>query len=420
MVDACICTIGDEILIGQIIDTNSAFISKRLNESGIRVTQKLSVGDDYSQISKTLKSISQEFKVVVITGGLGPTKDDITKKVLEDFSGSSGSVMNQQQFQIIKDIFSFRGVAISELNTRQAMVPDKCTVIPNFKGTAPGMLFKLENGHLLFSLPGVPYEMEAMMDDVIEHIIDNFKPANIYHRTIATYGLPESTLSERIEKWENSLPKEIKLAYLPNPATGIKLRLSSYSGDKNFVINTIDKYVKELKEILPEDIIYGEGETSLEKEVVSILKKQSLTLSVAESCTGGKISSILVSIPGVSSFFKGGFVTYSNSSKINHLGVDPLVLENYGAVSKECSIMMATGCKNRFNTDVALSITGIAGPEGATQGKPVGTVWISVAIFNNVESHTIRFFGDRERNIIRFSSEALNFLRKMLIRHLKA
>jgi nicotinamide-nucleotide amidase len=414
-IEACICTIGDEILIGQIVDTNSAFISSRLNEAGIKVASMVSIGDDFDQIIENLTRITKDFNIVVITGGLGPTKDDITKKALAHFTGCNKFTTSREQLGIIDRIFKNRGMTVTQTNIDQATVPANCVVIPNEKGTAPAMVFNIDSTTILFSLPGVPYEMEALLPYVIEKINQKFLPRNICHRTICTYGIPESTLSDMLTTWESSLPPEIKLAYLPNPATGIRLRLSTYNGDKNASRSLIEGYIKSLKEILSPGIIYSEQDDTLESVVSRLIEESGMTVSVAESCTGGKISSLLVSKPGASNYYKGGVITYSNESKISILNVDPYIIDKHGAVSRECASQMAEGCRLLFGTDIAISTTGIAGPDGGTDSKPVGTIWTAVSVKGKVHCAQSLFFGDRERNLIRFTSEAFNFLRKELI-----
>lgn len=414
MIEACICTIGDEILIGQIVDTNSGFISRELNKLGIKVSSIVSIGDNFKDIVNTLETLTEKYPVVLTTGGLGPTKDDITKNALLKLTGSDEMCLDNEQLGVIIDICSRRGIELSDLNRDQAMVPKSCSVLVNRKGTAPGMFFKtFSKNSLLFSLPGVPYEMESLMPKVSELIVSNLKTEQIIHKTIVTFGVAESVLATLLNEWESSLPPQIKLAYLPNPAIGIRLRLSVYGGDKRESVDLINRYSNELYGILG-DIIYGESDDTLERVIFKILLNEGKSLSVAESCTGGKISSILTSISGSSGIFKGGAVVYSNESKIAILGLNSEIIEKYGAVSKECAEEMAIGAKRVFNTDYAISATGVAGPNGGTPEKPVGTIWIAVAGDGFVVSKKTIFAGDRERNTIRFSSEALNFLRLVL------
>jgi len=414
MIEACICTIGDEILIGQIVDTNSAYISRELNRLGIKVSSIVSIGDNIQEIEETLRELTEKYPIVITTGGLGPTKDDITKNALLRLTGTNESCINNEQLNIIQEICSRRGIELSELNRNQALVPISCSVLVNTKGTAPGMFFKTgSKDSLLFSLPGVPYEMESLMTKVSELIVNNIKTEHITHKTIVTFGIAESMLSALLDQWERALPPQIKLAYLPNPAIGIRLRLSVYGGDKIDANELTSKYSNELKGILG-DIIYGESDDTLESVIFKILLNGRKTVSVAESCTGGRISSNLTSIPGSSEIFKGGIVAYSNESKIAILGVNSKIIEKYGAVSKECAEEMAIGARKIFSSDYAISATGVSGPNGGTSEKPVGTIWIAVSGDGFVVSKRAIFSGDRERNTIRFSSDALNFLRLVL------
>jgi nicotinamide-nucleotide amidase len=416
MIEACICTIGDEILIGQIVDTNSAYISKELNKLGIKVSSIISIGDNIQEIINTLAAVTEKYPIVITTGGLGPTKDDITKNALLKLSGSDEMYLDNEQLGIIKDICTKRGIELSDLNRDQALVPKSCSVLINRKGTAPGMFFKTSSiNSLLFSLPGVPYEMEALMPKVSELIEMSIKTEQIIHKTIVTFGVAESMLATMLNDWESSLPPQIKLAYLPNPAIGIRLRMSVYGGDKNESIELINRCSNELYNILG-DIIYGESDDTLESTIFKTLISEGKSLSVAESCTGGRISSILTSISGSSQMFKGGAVVYSNESKIAILGLNSKIIEDYGAVSKECAEEMAIKAREIFETDYAISATGVAGPTGGTAEKPVGTIWIAVAGDGFVLSRKNIFTGDRERNTIRFSSEALNFFRLVLKR----
>src|SRR3989339_184351 len=413
MINAAICTIGDEILIGQIVDTNSAYISRELNGIGVRVTTKISIGDNFDDILKSLRICISENDLVVVTGGLGPTKDDITKKVLSVLTKSQSFYYHDEQLEFIKMICNKRGLEVSDLNRDQALVPNNCIVIPNKMGTAPGMVFDLGEGSnkkMLVSLPGVPYEMEGMMPYVNNLISKKLSPGYIHHKTIVTYGIAEASLAKMLEEWEDNLDKDVKLAYLPNPAIGIRLRLSVYNRERESSIKIVDRYLTELKSKLG-SLVYGEGEDTLETLIFSILKNKGKRLAIAESCTGGTIMSRLVSIPGSSEIICGGVITYSNESKINLLKVQPETLDKYGAVSRECAQEMALGVKELYNADYAIATTGIAGPGGGTDMKPVGSVWVSVAGDFGIDSSYKVFTGDRTRNITRFSSEALNFLR---------
>ncbi|OFZ09200.1 MAG: hypothetical protein A2322_09250, partial [Bacteroidetes bacterium RIFOXYB2_FULL_39_7] len=319
MINAAICTIGDEILIGQIVDTNSAYISRELNGIGVRVTTKISIGDNFDDILKSLRICISENDLVVVTGGLGPTKDDITKKVLSVLTKSQSFYYHDEQLEFIKMICNKRGLEVSDLNRDQALVPNNCIVIPNKMGTAPGMVFDLGEGSnkkMLVSLPGVPYEMEGMMPYVNNLISKKLSPGYIHHKTIVTYGIAEASLAKMLEEWEDNLDKDVKLAYLPNPAIGIRLRLSVYNRERESSIKIVDRYLTELKSKLG-SLVYGEGEDTLETLIFSILKNKGKRLAIAESCTGGTIMSRLVSIPGSSEIICGGVITYSNESKIN-------------------------------------------------------------------------------------------------------
>lgn len=417
MIDACILTIGDEILIGQIIDTNSAYISQTLNSIGVRVTKKLSIGDDSEIIRATLEEITYNHNITIITGGLGPTKDDITKKSLCSFFKSDSFHYDETQLSYIKEICAKRGIEVSDLNRDQALVPDNCTVINNSKGTAPGMFFRVKRDgkpdSLIFSLPGVPYEMESLLPEVCRIIENSLATESITHKTIIVFGIAESALAQKLDIWERALPGDIKLAYLPNPSLGIKLRLSKYGGDGEDSKKLIEGLSEDLCSILG-DLVYGEENDTLEKVVSDILRKNKKTLSVAESCTGGRISSLLTTNAGASDIFMGGTVVYSNDSKTKLIGVNPETINRFGAVSRECAEEMASGVRKRLGTDFSIAATGIAGPEGGSVEKPVGTIWIAVCGEDFTVSRCSVFTGDRERNIVRFASEALNFFRLSL------
>lgn len=416
MIEAVLCTIGDEILIGQIVDTNSTFISKALNSIGVKVAEIVSIADSSEEIIQTLNRLTTQYKIVILTGGLGPTKDDITKKSIATFFKCDQFITSNEQLQIIEKIFASRGMKVTPINYQQALVPSICEVITNNKGTAPAMLFKSLNGGVLFSLPGVPYEMEALMEKVLEIIKARFELPKIYHKTIITYGVAESHLAEQLSEWEDSLPQDVKLAYLPNPTIGIRLRLSLYNGEKDGKgAKLIEQYGKELKALLTPAVQYGEDNDTLASVITELLKRMGATLSIAESCTGGKLASTMTELSGVSSIFTGGVVTYSNSAKVSLLKVDPQIIEEYGAVSQECAEAMATGCNSIFKSDYSIAITGVAGPNGGTKEKPVGTAWISILTPTSIHSFSRIFTGDRERNILRTSSEALNLLRKVIL-----
>lgn len=415
MVTASICTIGDEILIGQIVDTNSSRIALALNAIGVKVNRMVSASDEEEDIIHTLSGCLQTSDVVVVTGGLGPTKDDITKKTLAKMTGAKGYIKSEEQYQIIKQILTARGIEMSDINIAQASVPDSCQVIINECGTAPCMQFEINRQPscppaLLFSLPGVPFETDAAIPKVIESIKSHFKLDNIFHKTICTFGIPESTLAKIIEEWENNLPENIHLAYLPNPLLGVRLRLSIYGVEKNQGEKELQEQSKQLQAIL-KDAIYGEGEDSPQAALGRLLKEQQATISTAESCTGGMIASLITSIPGASSYFHGGVVSYDNSVKINTLGIKKDTILRDGAVSKECVEQMAQGVRNLMKTHYAIATSGIAGPEGGTKNKPVGTLWVAIAGADFTLSKELHFKGDRKLNIERFASHAIDFMR---------
>ncbi len=421
MVTATICTIGDEILIGQIVDTNSSKISTALNSIGVKVVSMVSTSDTEADIINTVEGALKESNVVVITGGLGPTKDDITKKTLGKLTGATADVENQEQLEIITRILSARGmVPLSPLNRAQAMVPNSCKVIPNHYGTAPCMEFLLPDnkyGHksLIYSLPGVPFEAEAAIPKVLESIQGHFSLDKIFHKTICTFGIPESTLAQQIEEWEDNLPANLHLAYLPNPVLGVRLRLSIYGVDEQTGQAELAENEAKLKDLLG-DAIYGEGTDSLQKVIGNTLKERGMTVGVAESCTGGFLASLFTSQPGASEYFYGGVVSYDNSVKMNVLGVEKEVLDTYGAVSSECAEQMAAGARRVLGTDYAIATTGVAGPDGGTPEKPAGTVWVAVATPEGVTSKKFSFNSTRRNiNIERFAANALNMLRIQLI-----
>ena len=415
MTQASICTIGDEILIGQITDTNSAHISKALNSLGIKVTRMISIGDDHNDI---IESLSEELKrndIVVVTGGLGPTKDDITKKALSDLSRATGTKTDATQLQIIHDILSSRGLDILDINRAQANVPDTCEVIPNRLGTAPIMVFRFDEnrfGHksTLYSLPGVPFEALGALNDILDDIKASYGIASIYHKTVMTYGMAESALSKLIEPWENSLPSEIHLAYLPNPLTGVRLRFSVYGITAEEAEVMVEKEIAALRTLLG-DVIWSEEDDRFETYIGRMLTESGKTISCAESCTGGLISELFTSVPGSSGYFLGSVTSYANSVKTGILGVCEETIAKYGAVSSECVKEMAEGIRRITGSDFSVATSGIAGPGGGSTEKPVGLVWIAVSSENGTETFSHTYKNDRRRNIERFAASALNHLR---------
>jgi nicotinamide-nucleotide amidase len=414
MTGASICTIGDEILIGQITDTNSAHISRALNSLGIRVSRMVSIGDDHNVIIESLKQELLENEIVITTGGLGPTKDDITKNALAELSESRSYKTDERQLEIIHRILSARGLDVLDINRAQADVPENCDVIPNRLGTAPVMVFRFPEsrfGHkaTLYSLPGVPFEALGALEDILNDIKEHNSLSDIYHRTVMTYGIAESALSKKISDWEDNLPEDMHLAYLPNALTGVRLRLSIYGGSKAEQEERIESELKGLKAILG-DIVYSEKDDTLESAVGDLLKAYGKTLSTAESCTGGMISSLITSVAGSSLYFLGSVISYANEVKENVLGVPAEIIAEHGAVSSECVAAMAEGVRRITSSDYSVATSGIAGPGGGSEEKPVGTVWIGVSSDNGTETFRLKFNSDRKRNIERFSSSALHIL----------
>lgn len=405
-------TIGDEILIGQIVDTNSAWIAEKLNLIGIPVNRILSIPDSKIIIQKSIEEAFINSDIILMTGGLGPTNDDITKLTLNElFKGKL--IIHEPTLEHISTLFKNRGLGLTELNRKQAEIPDCCTVLLNKLGTAPGMWFEKE-GKILISLPGVPFEMIGLMENEVLPRLSSLNVDQIVvHRTIQTFGLPESFLAEKLSDWENQLPKLIKLAYLPSP-TSIRLRLSAYGEKDTNLSDLIEVEIKKLYKVIP-DYIYGEGEITLQEVIGQLLKLNNATLSTAESCTGGTIAHLITQIPGSSDYFKGSVVAYSNQVKEELLGVDPIIISQFGAVSKPVVEAMAKGVKEKLKTDYSIAVSGIAGPDGGTLEKPVGTVWIAIASNNSLYSKELKFTNDRARNIIRSSATALNMLRLMMI-----
>ena len=409
MINATIITIGDEILIGQIVDTNSASISRHLNKAGITVTEKLSIGDSAEQITSSLKQALERTNIVIITGGLGPTKDDITKHTLARFF-SSQMREDEAVARHVKSMLEARGIVYNELNHSQAMVPEKCQVLFNHHGTAPGMWFEDERGHVAISLPGVPFEMEHLMEDeVMPRLKARFTLRANIHRTMITSGLPESMLAERIAQWEDALPKCLKLAYLPSPNI-VRLRLSAYDrDDADSTRKEIDDQFDKLYHIIPEHIV-GFEDASVQALVHDLLTQHHLTLATAESCTGGTIASRFTAMSGSSQYFLCGVVSYSNEAKRDVLGVNYDDIMTYGAVSETVVRQMAEGARRISGADYAISTSGIAGPTGGSKEKPVGTVWMAVATPTRTISMMRNSGTDRSQIINRASAYAIEML----------
>lgn len=405
---ADIITIGDEILIGQIVDTNSAWIAARLGEIGVSIRRKYSIGDRREEIIDAVEESLAKSELVIITGGLGPTKDDITKRVLAEIFHSP-MVCDQETYERVERMMTARGIAFNDLNKGQAMVPECCTVLANHKGTAPGMWFERE-GRVVVSLPGVPFEMEALMlESVLPKVSEHFDLAAVVHKTAITYGLAESMMAEHIAAWEDALPPHLHLAYLPSPSQ-LRLRLSAYDMDKAQAEREIDEQFEQLLPLLG-DYFVGWGDTTVQSAVAEMLLAKGATLSAAESCTGGALSAKFTAMSGASEYFWGGVVSYDNSVKENVLGVSRSNLDTYGAVSEQVARQMAEGVRRVCGTTYGVATTGIAGPSGGTPDKPVGTVWMAVATPTRTIAKVVVHGKIRAVNIERAATAAINMLR---------
>ena len=406
-----IITIGDEILIGQIVDTNSAWMARELNKIGIRVKQISSVSDDKDHILKALAEAATRAKIVFITGGLGPTKDDITKKTLAEYFGV-GFVENKEALENVERIFVKYNRPLLDVNRLQAQVPANCEIILNRNGTAPGMWFNHE-GVIYISMPGVPFEMMYMMEgEVIPKIMANFKLPSIIHKTLLTVGEGESFLAERIADIEDELPPYIKLAYLPKLGQ-VRLRLSAFGEDEESLQKQIDVFAGKIIERIGA-VFVVDKDIALEKAILDKMTEKGLTLSIAESCTGGYISHLFTQHPGSSKVFLGGGVTYSNKLKEHILRVKHQTLEQFGAVSEQTAKEMVEGALLNFKSDFAISVTGVAGPDGGTVDKPVGTVWVAVSGFGKLLIKKYTFGNKRQQNIERSAVMALSMLNTLL------
>ena len=408
-----IITIGDEILIGQVIDTNSGWIAQELNLIGFRVKQITSVSDDKEHITEALKNAQQRADLIILTGGLGPTRDDKTKGVLCEFFNSP-LYFNEDAFKNIERIFNARGLKITVENRKQAELPEACIPLINYEGTAFGMWFE-RNQKVIVSLPGVPYEMKHLMtSEVIPRLLKKFKTPSVINKTVITQGIGESVLAEAIEKWEDDLPEFIKLAYLPSPGS-VKLRLSAAGENNSELSFIINQHLGSLKKLISHWIV-GYDEDTLEKIIGQLLSSNNKSVSTAESCTGGYISQLITSVPGSSAYYTGSIIAYADSIKVKELGVEEKTIEKYGAVSQEVAEKMANSCRVKFQTDYSIGVTGIAGPTGGTAEKPVGTVWIAIATPDNTISKKFLFGQNRGRNIIETGLTALNMLRKEILK----
>ncbi len=412
--NAEIITIGDEILIGQIVDSNSAYISKELNKIGISVYQITSIQDDREHILTSLKEASQRADIILITGGLGPTKDDITKKCLLEYFNDT-LVRNEQVLSHIEHLFDkYIDTPISDLNRDQALVPSKATVLHNEYGTAPGMWMEKDE-KVFISMPGVPYEMKALMErEVLPRLSNAYSRPAIIHKTIMTYGMGESAIAEKIEDWENNLPKFIKLAYLPNLGR-VRLRLSAKGTDRNFLNEAIDAEVEKLQTYIG-DIMYGfEEDSSLEQIIGKVLKEKNWSLSTAESCSGGRLASLFTEHAGSSQFFFGSLVCYATTSKAELLGVEQELIDEFSVVSSEVAEAMAANSRKKFHTDFAISTTGNAGPSKGDSDADLGTVFIGIATPSNTYSQKFNFGNHREKVIGKTVSKAMEMILKAIL-----
>jgi len=407
-----IISIGDEILIGQIVNTNSVFIAKELNKIGIEVGQITAISDNSKKIINSLNLAKERADIVIITGGLGPTKDDLTKHTLCKYFNDV-LIENKDVLDHIEEIFlKYVSTPINEKNRAQALLPSKAKIFKNNYGTACGMCFKKENVYFI-SLPGVPFEMKEIFEiEILPFLKSEFSRQIIVHKTILTYGLGESAIAERIESWENSLPKNIKLAYLPNLGR-VRLRLSSKGSNEKQINKKINDSINELYPLL-EDIIVGiEGETSIEKRIFELFKSHSKTLSLAESCTGGKIASRIVNLSGASQYFKGGLIPYNNNAKESLLNIPRVVIDKFSDVSEEVAMRMAIEVRKKFNSDISLAVTGNAGPLKGNNNEPIGKVFIAVSSKNKSFVKEFNFGNHRERIIERAVNKSFEILLKV-------
>ena len=407
-----IISIGDELLIGQVVNTNASWMASALNKAGIGVVHIEAISDERDAIRDALDHASKRADIILMTGGLGPTKDDITKHVLAEYFDSK-LIFHEPSFRQVEQLFKVRNYKLTEVNRRQAEIPDKCIPLQNINGTAPGMWFE-KNGKVYVSMPGVPFEMRALMTDhVIPRLMERFKLGHIFHKTIMTFGMGESRLAEKIAVVEDNLPPNIKLAYLPQPGM-VRLRLSASGPDSQKLQEEVCHYVDLIRQLVPM-LVFGYDDISMEEVVGQQLEKFSETLSTAESCTGGYLAHLITSIAGSSNYFKGSVIAYANEVKVTQLGVSQDDLETHGAVSKEVVEQMADGVRKLIGTDFSLATSGIAGPDGGTKEKPVGTVWIAMASTDKVVSKLLHLGEHRGRNIRISALAALNMLRLELI-----
>jgi len=410
-VKTILVTIGDELLTGHTVDTNSAWMGVALNARGFSIVRRITVRDVGEEICEAIDEAFSKADVVLVTGGLGPTNDDITKKVLCGYFGTT-LALHKESLQLIEEFVSMRGYPLTDSNRNQAMVPIGCTPLLNRMGTAPGMWFD-HNGKVLVSMPGVPYEMEYLMShEIIPRLAERFHTEKVLHRWVITQGIPEAFLADRLRQFEAGLPDFIRMAYLPSQGV-IKLRLSVYGATPEQEMQLQSKAAGLASEI--RDVVVSEQDESLQQIVGRLLTEGQKTLALAESCTGGYIAHLITQIPGSSAYFKGGVVAYSNEVKVALLGVNPATLEAHGAVSTQTAAEMAEGVRKRLQADYGLATTGIAGPDGGTAIKPVGMVCVALASHDKIISETFRFGKHRNNNIIRTANTALGKLIRELL-----
>jgi nicotinamide-nucleotide amidase len=413
IVKASIITIGDELMIGQVTDTNSAYIAQQLNKEGIWIRRRVAVGDDRDEIRKALDDESHDSKIILITGGLGPTADDITKPLLCEYFGMK-LVTDQKVLEFVQHLFEniFKR-PFTEINRKQAEVPDGCTVIHNARGTAPGMWFE-KNGVIFVSMPGVPHEMQGMMvDSVIPMLTKKIVSGVIAHKTLLTAGIGESALAEHIKEWEASLPSHMKLAYLPNYGM-VRLRITGTGSDAGSLEKEMQDYFQRLEKLV-KDWLVSTGDVSMVQTLSRILRQGKKKLVTAESCTGGYIAHLITGEPGSSDIFNGSVVSYANQVKMDVVHVKEQTLKDFGAVSEQTVSEMVKGAVKELKADYCIATSGIMGPDGGTAEKPVGTVWIGVGDAERVVTQKFTFRFNRSRNIEMTAVQALNLMRKFLL-----
>ncbi|MCX6252702.1 MAG: competence/damage-inducible protein A [Bacteroidetes bacterium] len=413
-----IINIGDELLIGQVINTNAAWMAVEMNLAGFMIDRVTVIQDETQAILGALEQSRMNSDIILITGGLGPTKDDITKEALCQFFNTT-LAFNLKAFENIERFFHQRGISVTELNRKQAELPENCTPVHNQNGTAPGMWFETTRDRtgekvIIISLPGVPFEMKSMMKDLVIPMLKiRFPQHTIIHKTIMTQGIGESFLADLIEEWETQLPSNISLAYLPHPGI-VRLRLTGIGNHATNIRKQIEEESQKLQKIIPH-YIYGYDDEQLEETVGRLLKERKLSVATAESCTGGYIAHLITSVPGCSVYFKGSIIAYANEIKEKELGVSAESLFTFGAVSEQVVKAMASGIMEKFKVDLAIATSGIAGPDGGTDEKPVGMIWIAIASPSGITARKYQFGDNRDRNIRRTAMQALNLLRKTVI-----